>query len=83
MTLSTVRMGGTKALMTAGDVPGGKDARNSVGFAAAFSASFVSAALSSSSSEVWNAAAAPCEPEPEFSKPKIPCAESRSLWNPS
>jgi len=56
-TASTVKLGGSKLLMTAGEVPGGKDDSCSVGLGAALSAALPAPALSSSSSETLNTAA--------------------------
>jgi hypothetical protein len=56
-TFSTVRSGGIRALMTAGEVPGGSEERCNVGFAATL-ASLESFSSSSSSARKADAASA-------------------------
>jgi hypothetical protein len=51
-TASTLRIGGNRDFITAGDVPGGSDERCNVGLGATCSAALPSAVVLSSSSEV-------------------------------
>ena len=71
-TASMLRFAGKNDLMTAGDVPGGKEDRRRVGFGAALSCILARSVWSSSSSKFWKAALVSKGPVFESSKAKSP-----------